>query len=52
MCQGFRNTHTIRPDQSSTGVPTIMSEFADDILHDILEGSYPGESSVSPAAWL
>lgn len=46
MCQGYRNTHKARPDQVGVGVPDDMDDFATEILREIMEGPYPGESAV------
>jgi hypothetical protein len=47
MCQGFRDNNKPRPDQSGTGVSDQMDDDVTNILRSVLEGPYPGESSVS-----
>jgi hypothetical protein len=48
MCQGFRDKNKPRPDQVGVGVSDAMDDFATMILKDIMEGPYPGDSSVGP----
>ncbi|KAH8899562.1 zincin [Thozetella sp. PMI_491] len=47
-CGGWRATHDLRPDQSSVGGFSIMSDDANAVIRHILEGSYPSDSNHSP----
>lgn len=40
VCQGWRDTHDYRADQSSVSVGSVMSDTSRDLLHSILEAPY------------
>lgn len=47
VCDGWRDRHDMRPDQSMTDALNIMAQNGDSILRHVLEGIYPGESNHS-----
>ena len=51
-CQGWDSRHDLRPDQGQTNVFNTISEDAESIIRHILEGPYPGNSTVSYASTL
>ena len=46
-CQGWDSRHDLRPDQGQTNVFNTIAEDGETIIRHILEGSYPGNSTVS-----
>ncbi|KAM7187779.1 endothelin-converting enzyme [Naviculisporaceae sp. PSN 640] len=47
VCGGWRDNHTLRPEQGGTDTLGVMHEVVLDQLRKIVEGPYPGESSHS-----
>jgi endothelin-converting enzyme len=45
-CGGWNDRHDLRPDQGEIFTGTIMAEENQVLLRHILEGPYPGESTV------
>ncbi len=44
VCDGWRQTHSIRPDQGMIDAIGLVSDFGDALLKSILEGPYPGSA--------